>query len=388
MLLHTCASVRGVSAVGMQRRTLREHGRDMAARLKREREERGRVYPQHLTDDELRQLGPEDLTLQERQKWVRQRPWRDYMDEHGGVDFTEYIGDKFVGVAGPMASKVTGSPNMYFLSQRSNPSYITKERILKANRESRSGTWRRWERPQARLHGFRHVGAGRATRERRERLEETVEEKVVVNLPSPYKALGLPTHATLKQAAETYRKLAKTCHPDAPSGNAEKMAEVNEAYAVVRKIIKEGGPAKSPTAQGCHYETTERVIRVKRTKKERERAARVRRTRLDPISEEDIINASPRRRDERLAMVGMPQEFKSTLPSKEHRKLMIEEREERREYYGKDFTIEELNKRPLFILSFFCMGVITCIEALLPDESSFRASVWSKDDPCAPNTRV
>lgn len=45
----------------------------------------------------------------------------------------------------------------------------------------------------------------------------------------PYRVLGLGRDATEQQVKRRVRDLAKVFHPDLPTGNAEKMAEINDA---------------------------------------------------------------------------------------------------------------------------------------------------------------
>lgn len=45
----------------------------------------------------------------------------------------------------------------------------------------------------------------------------------------PYRVLGLARTATDPQIKRRVRELAKIFHPDLPTGNAEKMAEINDA---------------------------------------------------------------------------------------------------------------------------------------------------------------
>ena len=59
-----------------------------------------------------------------------------------------------------------------------------------------------------------------------------------------YKVLGVATDADEKQIKDAYRQLAFQYHPDRNSENpdaAEKMKQVNEAYAVLSNSKKTAG---------------------------------------------------------------------------------------------------------------------------------------------------
>jgi hypothetical protein len=45
----------------------------------------------------------------------------------------------------------------------------------------------------------------------------------------PHHTLGLPPGASAEQVRRRVRQLARVFHPDLPDGNAQKMAEINEA---------------------------------------------------------------------------------------------------------------------------------------------------------------
>ena len=49
----------------------------------------------------------------------------------------------------------------------------------------------------------------------------------------PYKTLGIPKHATLKDIKTKYRRLAKRYHPDKPTGDQEKMQRINRAFDII-----------------------------------------------------------------------------------------------------------------------------------------------------------
>ncbi|HET7654152.1 MAG TPA: DnaJ domain-containing protein [Acidimicrobiales bacterium] len=62
----------------------------------------------------------------------------------------------------------------------------------------------------------------------------------------PHDVLGVPRGASAADVQTAYRRLARTLHPDAPGGgDAEAMAAVNRAYAVLRN----GSPVPHPPTQ-------------------------------------------------------------------------------------------------------------------------------------------
>jgi DnaJ domain len=69
----------------------------------------------------------------------------------------------------------------------------------------------------------------------------------------PYGVLGLPPTATPDEVAATYRRLAKEWHPD-HGGGAERMAEINSAYDLLRATAwtrrhdPPPGPRRAPDA--------------------------------------------------------------------------------------------------------------------------------------------
>lgn len=63
-------------------------------------------------------------------------------------------------------------------------------------------------------------------------------------MQDPYRILGVSPSATDDEVKKAYRALAKKYHPDVNNGSPEaeaRMKEVNEAYASVMKMRKEGG---------------------------------------------------------------------------------------------------------------------------------------------------
>jgi curved DNA-binding protein CbpA len=49
----------------------------------------------------------------------------------------------------------------------------------------------------------------------------------------PYRVLGVPEDAGADEIRRAYRRLARRYHPDVASGSAERMAELNRAYALL-----------------------------------------------------------------------------------------------------------------------------------------------------------
>lgn len=67
-----------------------------------------------------------------------------------------------------------------------------------------------------------------------------------VDTESYYKTLNVDKDASSGQIKKAYKELAKQCHPDKPTGNAELFKELQEAYDVLskddkRKLYDEGG---------------------------------------------------------------------------------------------------------------------------------------------------
>ncbi|HET8587798.1 MAG TPA: J domain-containing protein [Candidatus Limnocylindria bacterium] len=84
----------------------------------------------------------------------------------------------------------------------------------------------------------------------------------------PYAVLGVPRDASPLQLARAHRRLAKRFHPDLnPSGDAERMRRVNEAWALVSARIRRGdrGDAASGTrlshGSSRHWAGNRRTIR-------------------------------------------------------------------------------------------------------------------------------
>ena len=82
----------------------------------------------------------------------------------------------------------------------------------------------------------------------------------------PYESLGIPRGATQTEITAAYKSLAKKYHPDLNPGNAaaaERMAEINEAYNMLKE--EAGTPYDEsrfttdfhPTGDGGHWEEYE-----------------------------------------------------------------------------------------------------------------------------------
>eukprot|EP01063_Lacrimia_lanifica_P014260 TRINITY_DN20895_c0_g1_i1.p1 TRINITY_DN20895_c0_g1~~TRINITY_DN20895_c0_g1_i1.p1 ORF type:complete len:396 (+),score=135.47 TRINITY_DN20895_c0_g1_i1:75-1190(+) len=296
----------------------------MAKRLKQERDMRRPediVYTQHIDDDALRLRGVDPATGIMHDPYRENLKREDFRDKHGAIDYVDYFAYKLVR---------GHNEDMYDRSQPDHVHY--KMRKLTDHRrklalEGKSGRWDGYRK----VAGFRLVGEGRKRRDRRgKKVPEytTFEEVVKVKVPNPYKMLGIPAQATLKQAAKSYRVLAKQYHPDAQGGSVAKMAEVNEAYNKVKQIIKEGGPARSATAAAAGFSVKEETVKVKRHRNDR-KGRNGAGTSETPV-EETIFDLEPTAKREREEMRRMAIEFKSALRGKEHRKIA---REETRQLY-------------------------------------------------------
>jgi curved DNA-binding protein CbpA len=79
----------------------------------------------------------------------------------------------------------------------------------------------------------------------------------------PYAVLGVPRDASPLQLARAHRRLAKRFHPDLnPSGDAELMRRVNEAWAVVSARLRRGDPdtPRRTRSSGGHWGASRRSI--------------------------------------------------------------------------------------------------------------------------------
>ena len=354
----------------------------MAARMSAERAQREMpFYPQHLEEWQVKQMGYDGPGgMDERNARMKERGrFENYVDKDGAVDFTEYLFDK---IRPNSYDNPAEHGNQYQRAQHAHPVQTKVERQKRHNLNAKHGKYRRWETAHTRMNGVRSVGGpGRVSERRQARLlERTKIEVVKVQVPAPYTQLGLPMHASVKQAADHYRKLAKQYHPDAATGDSEKMAEVNAAYVLVKRILREGGPETSRTAREGAHTTTERHVKV------RYRAGEEKEKKDSKFSDEALFRAKVGGRLEQVELLHST--YQDTLTPKQHRQFLLEQRTEKKTYYGSEqrSSLQEVNTswRYLFIL---CLVCVTVIETLLPESSSFRSPSWNKVDPCAAKVR-
>ena len=75
-------------------------------------------------------------------------------------------------------------------------------------------------------------------------------------MSDPYQILGVSPSATDEEIKAAYRKLAKQYHPDRNSGSVEaerKMMQINDAYAQIVEMRKNGGAQSNYGSYGYQY---------------------------------------------------------------------------------------------------------------------------------------
>ena len=75
-------------------------------------------------------------------------------------------------------------------------------------------------------------------------------------MQDPYRVLGVSPQATDDEVKKAYRALAKKNHPDVNSGSAQaeaRMKEINEAYAQIMKMRREGTASGYGGANSGYY---------------------------------------------------------------------------------------------------------------------------------------
>ena len=75
-------------------------------------------------------------------------------------------------------------------------------------------------------------------------------------MQDPYRVLGVPSSASEDEIKKAYRELAKKYHPDVNNGSAAaeaRMKEINEAYATIMKMRREGASGQARQGQSAGY---------------------------------------------------------------------------------------------------------------------------------------
>eukprot|EP01059_Diplonema_ambulator_P005995 TRINITY_DN15779_c0_g1_i1.p1 TRINITY_DN15779_c0_g1~~TRINITY_DN15779_c0_g1_i1.p1 ORF type:complete len:369 (+),score=88.44 TRINITY_DN15779_c0_g1_i1:16-1122(+) len=350
-------------------------GKEQAAKAKAERDKRTHVeYKQHLSDLDVDRQGG-GMSDEEFVQKLRSMKVSDLADEKGAVDFWEYARLKVAGRLG------MGFHDGYRLSQKESVHYQKHKRKMRDFQQNVKDEHTRWEPGHERVSGFRVTGGKKRieTKKQEDAAKEEVEEKVVTRLPNPYKTLALPPHASAKHAADNYKKLAKKYHPDAPGGDDKKMAELNAAYELVKKIIKEGGPAKSTTAAECSHEETIHTVKSKRKAYRTEEEVKA------DDEEEFIFQMNPRLRAEREEMRRMAYEYKSSARAAKRREdARAERRASALEGGFRPMTNSEAAMRTFKITGCVCSAILLFIFASLPRDSiqAPRVTNYAAGNPC------
>eukprot|EP01060_Flectonema_neradi_P020105 TRINITY_DN27642_c0_g1_i1.p1 TRINITY_DN27642_c0_g1~~TRINITY_DN27642_c0_g1_i1.p1 ORF type:complete len:375 (+),score=36.76 TRINITY_DN27642_c0_g1_i1:45-1169(+) len=366
----------------LQRQLRWARGGEFARRHKAARELRGREYPGHSSEymQSIRHHG--------REHGEASYKFKHFMDKDGGIDFITYG----TYMMGRVVHDNRSRRDNYTKSQHDAPEQLLYRIRSRNTRLRLEGKYRRWKPTMRSIGGVRHVGRHRSLPESEKRApdnttdepsyEETV-EKVVIKIPDPYKVLSIPKDATLKHAAANYRRLAKKYHPDSPTGSVEKMAKLNTSYAIVKQIIKEGGPDKSPTAVDCdQHETEERLYKVKRKMK----TAKGTQT----VSGHDDLDAFELKYskdgEELEALRKMALNFKKTVRAKDRRSFLKRERTHAYSIGTLPPTNVALSNKLWFELAFWLCTLIFFICCMLPKNAVLN-NIYN-EDPLVPPIRV